>query len=441
MKITLVRPGMTDDRSSDAMQPLAFAVLAGLTPDDVDIELLDERLEAVRTDTDTDLVAMTVETFTAKRAYEIADQFRARGVPVVAGGYHPTLLPHEVLEHADAVVIGDAEGSWERVVDDARRSTLQTVYRQAALPQLGRVIFDRSIFEGKPYTRVLPVQYSRGCRFACDFCSIHAFYGTSLRQRPIREVVAEIETLEARLVFFVDDNIFVDVPRARELFRALRSVGVRWSCQISMDIASNDELMRLMEKSGCIAALVGFESLNGKNLQQMKKRWNLQHGDYATTIRKFEDRGIMLYATFVFGYDEDTPESFDVTLDFALRSKFYLANFNPLAPTPGTPLYDRLAHEGRLIHDRWWLHPDYRYGQAMFRPRRMTADQLTEGCFRARREFNTVRAIASRALKRTNTSSLYRLGLYLLSNAISRREIYRKQGQRLGASSPASTKA
>jgi radical SAM superfamily enzyme YgiQ (UPF0313 family) len=437
MKITFIRPSMSGVRSSDAMQPLAFAVLAGLTPDDVEVELFDERLEAVPMDTDTDLVAMTVETFTAKRAYEIADRFRARGVPVVMGGYHPTFLPDETLGHADAVVVGDAEGQWNRVVEDARRGQMHGVYRRATYPPLNGVVYDHSIFEGKPYVRVPPVQYGRGCKFACDFCSIHAFYGTNLRQRPVREVVAEIEALGAKHVFFVDDNIFVDVPRAKELFRALVPLGIKWSCQVSIDVAKNDELMGLMAKSGCITALIGFEWLSEKNLKQMKKQWNLRHGDYATTIQKFGDRGIMIYATFVFGYDEDTPEAFGITLDFALRSKFYLANFNPLAPTPGTRLYDRLERDGRLIYDRWWLHPEYRYGRAMFHPRGMTADQLTEGCFRARREFNTVRAIAGRALKRTNASSLYRLGLYLMSNAISRREIYRKQDQRLGASSSA----
>lgn len=432
MKITFVRPGMTDARAGDAMQPLGFAVLAGLTPRDVDVELFDERLEPIPTEIDTDLVAMTVETFTARRSYEIADRFRARGVPVVMGGYHPTFLPDEALDHADAVVVGDAEGVWERVVEDARRGQMHGVYRQREFARLDGVVYDRRIFAGKPYVKIATVQYGRGCKFACDFCSIHAFYGTSLRQRPVREVVAEIESLGARHVFFVDDNIFVDVPRAIELCRALIPLRIRWSCQVSIDVANNAELMRLMERSGCITALIGFESLNEHNLRQMKKRWTLRHGDYPTMIRKFEDRGMMIYATFVFGYDHDTPDSFDITLDFALRSKFYLANFNPLAPTPGARLYDRLEREGRLLYDRWWLHPDYRYGHAAFHPRRMTAQELTAGCFRARRRFNTYRAIAGRALKSVNASSPFRLGLFLLSNRISRREIHRKQDQRLG---------
>jgi radical SAM superfamily enzyme YgiQ (UPF0313 family) len=169
----------------------------------------------------------------------------------------------------------------------------------------------------------------------------------------------------------------------------------------------------------------------------MRKAWNLCHLDYPTAVRKFHDHGIMVYASFVFGYDHDTTDSFDRCVEFALRSKFYLANFNPLTPMPGAALDCRLRAEGRLIYDRWWLAADYRYGQATFHPRGMTAEELTEGCFRARREFNRYSSILSRALDfDTNCSDLYRLGLFAASNLVSRREIYRKQGKRLGDDLP-----
>jgi radical SAM superfamily enzyme YgiQ (UPF0313 family) len=167
----------------------------------------------------------------------------------------------------------------------------------------------------------------------------------------------------------------------------------------------------------------------------MKKRWNLKQGDYGTVIQKFRDRGIMIYGTFIFGYDYDTVDSFDRCLEFALRAKFCLANFNPLSPTPGTGLYDRLRSEGRLIYDRWWLDPTYRYGQATFRPRGMTADELTEGCFRTRRQFNTLSSIFTRACDfQANCRDRHHLYAYLASNFVSRREIYRKQGVSLGDS-------
>jgi radical SAM superfamily enzyme YgiQ (UPF0313 family) len=433
MKITFVRPNMRDARADDAMQPLAFAVLAALTPPEVALTLYDERIEPVDLEHDTDLVAMTVETYTARRAYQIADHFRQRGVPVVMGGYHPTFLPDEALEHADAVVLGDAEAVWPQVVADAARGMLRRTYCSDAPPALEGVTFDRGLFAGKRYARLVPVQYGRGCRFACDFCSIAAFYGRNLRQRPIREVVAEIEALDSRYILLVDDNLFADRAHAAELFRALAPLNIRWACQVSIDIAQDTQLLDLMARSGCISALIGFETLNEANLRQMKKHWNVQHGDYASAIAQFHARGIMLYATFVFGYDHDTPEAFDRTLDFALRSRFFLANFNPLTPTPGAPLYERLQGEGRLLYERWWLHPDYRYGQATFQPRGMSAEQLTAGCFRARQEFNRYGAIARRALNpQANCRTLSQLGIYLAANWISRREIYRKQGAHLG---------
>lgn len=437
MKITFVRPNMTDHQSMDAMEPLAFAILAGLTPPEVETVLYDERIEPVPYDEPTDLVALTIETYTARRAYQIAAAFRARGVPVVMGGYHATFLPDEVLQWADAVVIGDGEPVWAQVVRDAQAGTLQRRYQASEFQPLDGLYLDRSIFAGKRYAPAGLVQYGRGCRFACDFCSIYAFYGRNLRQRPIAETVAEIEALNRRHIFIVDDNIFTNVEQAKALFRALIPLKIRWSCQVSIDVTHDVELLDLMAKSGCLTALIGFESLNAANLAQMKKKWNLKHQDYATSVRKLQDHGIMIYGTFVFGYDEDTPDSFAVSLDFALRSKFYLANFNPLTPTPGAALYDSLQKEKRLVYDRWWLDPGFRYGYATFHPRGMTADQLTEGCFQTRQQFNTYASIFSRAMQPdTNCRGPYRLGLHLASNVISRREIYRKQGQRLGADTP-----
>jgi radical SAM superfamily enzyme YgiQ (UPF0313 family) len=433
MKITFIRPNMLPVRSPDAMEPLVFAILAGLTPPHVETVLYDDRLEPIPFDEPTDLAALTVETYTARRAYAIARQYRLRGVPVVMGGYHPTFLPEEALQHADAVVVGDAEETWPQVVRDAAAGRLQRVYRQNSFPPLDGLRPDRSIYARKRYAPAALVQFGRGCRYACEFCSIHAFYGKNLRQRPVHEVVAEIEATGRKHIFLVDDNIFVDVPKAKELFRALIPLKIRWSCQVSIDVAADRELMRLLEQSGCTTAVVGFESLDEQNLRQMKKRWNLKHGDYATSVQVLQDHGVMIYGTFVFGYDEDTPASFDRTLEFALRAKFYLANFNPLTPMPGAALYDRLAQEGRLLYDRWWLDPAYRYGGATFRPRGMSPEELTAGCYRARSGFNTYRSIAARALdRRTNSRDLYRLGLHLASNLVSRAMIHRKQGLALG---------
>jgi radical SAM superfamily enzyme YgiQ (UPF0313 family) len=415
------------------MEPLVFAILADLTPPDVEVVLFDERVEPIPYDEQTDLVAITVETFTARRAYQIAGHYRERGIPVVMGGYHPTFVPDEALQYANSVVIGDAEGMWEQIVQDARAKNLRQVYRQEGQPSLQDLKFDRSLFKGKRYTPLAPVQYSRGCRFACDFCSIHAFYGSNLRQRPVHEVVAEIESLGQKYILIVDDNIFVDVSKAEELFCALIPLKIKWSCQVTIDIAQNTQLMDLMEKSGCIAALIGFESINEQSLRQMKKRWNLKGSDYPTAIQKFQDHGIMLYGSFIFGYDHDTVDIFDRTVEFALRSKFGLVNFSTLTPTPGARLYDRLRTEGRLLYDRWWLDPRYRYGDATFHPKQMSVDQLTEGCLRARGAFYRYSSIFQRAFDlKANSRNLYNLGLFLLANLVSKRELSRKLGRPLG---------
>jgi radical SAM superfamily enzyme YgiQ (UPF0313 family) len=433
MKIIFIRPNMFDMRSTDAMQPLVFSILAGLTPSDIEIVFYDERLEPIPFDEDTDLVAMTVETYTARRAYEISSRYRERGIPIVMGGYHPTFLPQEALQYADAVVIGDAEGVWKQIVKDVHKGTLQKIYQLKKPSELNNLKYDRSIFGGKKYVNINPVQYSRGCRFACDFCSIHAFYGSNLRQRPVQDVVEEIRTLDSRHIFIVDDNIFIDIPKAEELFRALIPLNIRWSCQVSIDVANNPGLLKLMEKSGCTVAIIGFESLDERNLIQMKKKWNIKHGKYASAIKKFQDHGIMIYGTFIIGYDYDDKDTFDRNIDFALSSNFCLANFNPLTPTPGARLYDRLLSENRLIYKHWWIDPQYRYGQATFHPKKMSTEELTEGCFHARCKFNKYSSILKRAFApKTNCRDLNRFGIYLASNLISRREIFKKQGILLG---------
>jgi radical SAM superfamily enzyme YgiQ (UPF0313 family) len=433
MKILFVRPSLQGIRSADAMEPLVFAVLRGLTPPGDETVLYDERLEEVPVDEPADLVAMTVETFTARRAWQLAHAFRRRGVPVVAGGYHPTFVPEEALEHVDAVVSGDAEGLWPRVVEDARHGRLARRYGPSPPPPLAGVRFDRRVFAGKRYRPVLPVQYGRGCKFNCDFCSIRAFYGRSLRQRPVAEVAEEIRAAGRRTVLLVDDNLFVDTEKARELFEALLPLNVRWGCQVSIDVVRDESLLDLMAASGCISALIGFESLAPASLRQMKKGWNRKWLGYREAISRLKRRGILVYGSFVFGYDHDTVDTFAETARFALDERLFLVNFSALTPTPGSPLYDRLRREGRLLHDRWWLDPGYRYGDATFRPARMTPDELTHGCQAARRAFFGRRSIARRLLDlQTHLRSPARAALYLGANWICRRELSAKLGRPLG---------
>lgn len=422
---------MIPERQTDAMQPLAFAILAGLTPPDIELSLYDDRIEDINYDEPTSLVAISVETYTAKRAYDISERFRAKGVPVVMGGFHATFEPDEILEHADAVVVGDAEGTWPQVVTDLKNNNLQKKYHNPVVDMNG-VRYPRDIFKGKKYSRILPVQYSRGCKFNCDFCSISAFYGRTLMQRPMQEVIDEIASLESKYIFITDDNIFINKKLAYEFFTALIPLKVKWMCQVSMDVTNDDALMRLMGRSGCVAAIVGFESLEKDNLALMNKPINVKN-DYAAVIRKFQDHGIMIFGTFVLGYDHDTTAVFDKTLAFAEESKFLIAQFNPLMPMPGTRLYERLKEEDRLIFKRWWLDDDYSWGDSLFVPRLMTPDELKEGCWRIRNRFSSTGSIMKRLLSfKNNARNLQNIFLFLLINVVSRLEIRRKMGCRLG---------
>ena len=432
MKLTLIRPNLGAFRSSDAMPPLAMGILAARAAD-WDITFYDEKAEPLPDDDQPDLAALTVETFTAHRAYAVADAYRARGVPVVMGGYHPTFLPDEALQHADAVVIGDAEGVWERLLADLRAGRLARRYSGGNETPLADYRLDRSIYEGKRYAPVELVQFGRGCRFACDFCSIHAFYGTHLRVRALSGLIAEIEGLPRRkLLFFVDDNLFGRKADLLALLDALTPLGRRWSCQISIDVARDEALLDRMAEAGCRFVLIGFESLNPQSLRQMGKRWNTVAGPYHGVVRALHSRGIGIYGTFVFGYDADTFDTIDRTLEFAVESRLEIANFNPLTPTPGSALYRRLYDEGRLLSPQWWLDPAYRYGDAIFEPRGMSAAQLVEGVFEARQRFYGWRSIGLRVLDGGVPFSAFHASMTAVANVISRREIYKKQHRHLG---------
>ena len=433
MKIALLRPNMGDYRCSDAMPPLALGILAARSGGH-EVRLYDDRVESIPEQLDADLVALSVETFTARRAYQLADRFRQQRARVVMGGYHPTFLPEEALQHADSVVVGDAEGAWERLLGDAAAGTLQRVYVGDNRAELADTVIDRSIFAGKAYAPVELAQYGRGCRFACDFCSVHSFYGSHVRVRPVRQLQAELQTLNPRrLLFFVDDNLFSSAQNLDALLQMLEPMGLRWSCQISIDVARDRKLLDRLASSGCRYVLIGFESLEPDNLRQMGKGWNRVAGSYREVVRALHSRGIGVYGTFVFGYDRDTPETVQHTIDFALEARLDIANFNPLTPTPGSALYRRLLEEKRLLSERWWLDPDYRYGDPIFVPAGMTPDQLAQGCFEAKQRFYAWSSIGARLLDNDKRFSLFGASTTLLANVVSRREVRRKQGRALGA--------
>ncbi|MDR2133163.1 MAG: B12-binding domain-containing radical SAM protein [Clostridiales Family XIII bacterium] len=430
MKIAVIKPSLFGDRSKDALNPLLFAILKPLTPPCVDLVFYDENVEAIPQDLECDAVAMTVDTFTARRAYILAERFRAEGIRVILGGYHPTLCSEEALRHADAVVIGEAEDTWGKIVEDISKNSLKRIYRSGNDADMSRIQYDYSVFEGKKYHRLGFVQFSRGCKFNCDFCSIRAFYGSGVRARPVAAVAENIRNMPQKLFFFSDDNLFADPKRIDALLTAIGPLKRRWGCQISIDAAQNSDLTERMAACGCIMAVMGFESLNAENLRRMGKGVNLR-GDYAIAIQNMRKAGIMIFGTFVIGYDADTKDTAEEILRFALKHRFAVANFNPLIPTPGTPLYERLKSENRLLRDAWWNASDYGYGDSAFAPRSMTPRELADSCKAARYKFYSYRNILRRALG-ANARGLFNLGVFALINLVSRKEIHRKQGRRLG---------
>ncbi|HET9553019.1 MAG TPA: radical SAM protein [Anaeromyxobacteraceae bacterium] len=431
MRLAFVNPSLTGGRARGALEPLWMAALAAATPPWVERRAFDECVEPVDLDAPVDLVAMTCSTFTARRAYQLARAFRARGVPVVLGGYHPTLQPAEALRFADAVMVGEAEELWPRILEDARAGRLRRVYRGRPASLAG-LRFDRSVYAGRRYQPLGLVQFGRGCRFQCDFCSIPPFFSNTRRQRPVREVAAEIEALGRRTLFFVDDNLHVGGEGTGALVDALRPLGVRWSCQASLDFAQDDGLVRRMARSGCFGVLVGFEALRRDVLQRMGKTFNKGRAHYEAAVRRLHDAGILVYGTFVVGYD-DGPEALDEILDFAERSRLFLAAFNLLTPIPGTPAYRRLRAEGRLVAERWWLDPSTRFARPVVRPPDGDLDALEARCRAVRRRFYGWPGIVARALGTpTNRRRPWRLPLWLAFNAVYRREALRLQSQPLG---------
>jgi radical SAM superfamily enzyme YgiQ (UPF0313 family) len=408
------------------MEPLVAAVIAGLTPADVEVDFYDDRLEAIPFDRPTDLVAMSVETYTARRVYEIASEYRRRGVPVVVGGFHATLVPEEVAEYAEAVVIGEAEGIWPRVIDDARHGKLEKFYRQPSRPSLNGLRPNRTIFRGKRYLPIGLVEAGRGCHFKCDFCAVQTVFDQTQTRRPTDEIIAELELMKAqrkKFIFFVDDNITSNISQAKAFFRALIPLKIRWVSQASINAAHDEELLDLLVRSGCEGLLIGFESLNPENLTAMAKGFNGLKGGYEQALANLRRYWIRLYVTFIFGYDQDTPHSFSETVAFARHNRFFIGAFNHLTPFPGTPLYQRLASEGRLLYDAWWLHKSYRYNQIPFQPARMSPEELQQGCLAARRAFYSIPSIIRRSLDPINRPDLFMLRQFFIINGMIRAEI------------------
>lgn len=428
------RAGSRKYISTWKMEPLPAALISALTPPDVARRFYDDRLEPIPYDAPTDLVAISVETYTAKRAYQIASAYRRRDVPVIMGGYHATLCPQEVARFADSVIIGEAEDIFPRVIDDYRHGTPQKIYQASGRPDPSSAVPDRSIFHGKRYLPLRLIEFARGCRFRCEFCAVQSFHNATQTHRDIDRVIAEVKQVQrpGRLFFFIDDNVTSDIDEAKAFMRAIAPLKIRWVSQSSINVAFDDEALALMKKSGCQGVLVGFESLNPATLKQMQKGFNAAHGGAPAALARFRAHGLRVYGTFVFGYDEDTRETFERTSAFAEEQGLFIAAFNHITPFPGTPLYERLRKQGRLLMDPWWLDDRYRYGMVPFAPAQLTPEELARLCVEARRRFYGWSSIRRRFGHWVNYRDPLMALYFLVINAMHQFDVSGRNGLPLG---------
>jgi radical SAM superfamily enzyme YgiQ (UPF0313 family) len=357
---------------------LSLPTLGALTPEDFDVTLEDENVQEIDFQDRPDLVAISIITPLANRGYAIADRFRGRSIPVVMGGFHATWMPQEAGEHADAVVLGEAEQVWPRVVADFKKGSPQKFYKAEGRSDMKALPLPRrDLLKKGAYFFTNTMQIGRGCPFHCDFCSVTAFYGHTHRLRPLEEVRQEVELLlrEKNFVFFVDDNIIGNPAYAWNLFSLLKDFRIKWLSQASINIAENDDLLRKAAESGCYGLFIGFESLSQETLQSHLKTPNRVHR-YRDLIRKIHDQGIGIEGSFIFGSDGDDPSVFRQVVDFCEETKIDAALFAILTPYPGTRIHEQYTRQDRILTRDWDL---YDMGHVVFRPRKMTVEQLQEG--------------------------------------------------------------
>jgi len=393
-------------------QPMGIPILAALTPDTFDLVFFNEYRDPLPSPLpdDCQIVALSFVTANSRRAFDLGDRFRSMGKTVVMGGPHATALPREAKAHADAVFIGEAELTWPSFLKDFAGGTVQDFYRQDEPTPASAI--PRPRWDIMPAGSTLSLFTTRGCPFDCFFCEVSRMFGTTLRQRPVEQVIAEIEADFAaagrkKHLLIKDDNIAIDRGYARELFQALEPLKVKFWAQGNARAFDDPELLHAAAQAGCSFITLGLETVNRQVLQRLRKNFTEEERT-RRVIEEMHRYNISVLGSFVFGLDEDDSGTFDRTNDFARRLNLDIVIYNLLCPFPGTELYGTLSDAGRIL-DRNWNHYDIEH--VVFEPKQMSAETLYRERRRVYRRFYTYPAIARR-LVRTLVRSL-RTGRYV----------------------------
>lgn len=378
--------------------PITMPTLAALVPPELgaEVRVIDEMVEPVDLSAEADLVGLTAISSAATRAYELARHFKSRGATVVLGGVHATLMPDEALEHVDCVVRGYADETWPVLLRDFAAGRLRRVYEAPTKTDANLIGTPaRQHVKRRGYIACNTVEMSRGCNKRCDYCVTHRLNPTYVTKR-IDRVIGEIRSLPGKLVTFLDPNVIGNVPYARRFFTELRKLRKYWAGCISLDILHHPELLDLLVKSGAKGFLIGFESLSQAALDGANKSFN-RVDEYAEAIKLFHRKGIMVQGSFVFGFDEDDPSVFERTVDFIVKAKIDLPQFTAYTPFPGTPTFERMEREGRLLTRDWSY---YNGHNVVFQPKQMSPEQLRDGLRYAWDRTYSIKSIIKRLLCR-----------------------------------------
>jgi len=395
---------------------LSLPTLASRTPAHWHVRILDESVDPVDYEAKVDLVGISAMTCYAPRAYEIAREFRARGVKVVLGGVHPSFMPDEAIQNADAVVIGEADEIWPRVLEDFEADRLEKFYKMEDFPDMGNYPHPRlELLKHDEYMTGQCIMTTRGCHFDCEFCSVSPFNGKTTRRRPVEKVYEEIQRvkewrrsqimekmvqgpLSSRLkttvrvltgiedgtIFaFVDDLHNSNRTYCKELWAALKDLNIKWGAQCTLFLGDEPEMVKMAAESGCVSMFVGLESISEESIDETNKPFN-RVAQYEAQIKCFHDHGIMLNPGVIFGFDNDDESVFERTVEFLIRNNMELAYFNVLTPLPGTALFERMKAEGRITSFEW---EKYDGKHVVFKPKRMSPEALLDGFFWANHAF------------------------------------------------------